>query len=125
MAILRATICRLARLLAAQTGDAEVKARGNLVVAELAKCQAALGSGYLSAFPEELFDRLRAGNRPAWAPFYTVHKIMAGLLDTHTLSGNAQALEVLPRASRSGRSAGYNRLASDHGARILDANSEA
>src|SRR5262249_28559684 len=52
-------------LMAAQTGDGAVKARGNLMVAELAKCQAALGNGYLSAFPEELFDRLRAG-KPAW-----------------------------------------------------------
>src|SRR5690349_12276753 len=73
-------------LMGAQTGDAEVKARGTLIVAELAKCQASLGNGYLSAFPEELFDRLRAG-KPAWAPFYTLHKIMAGLLDTHVLSG--------------------------------------
>ena len=49
-------------------------------------------NGYLSAFPEEFFDRLRAG-RPVWAPFYTLHKIMAGLLDQHTLMGDAQALE--------------------------------
>jgi len=81
-------------LMSASLGDADVKARGDLMVAELARCQQALGNGYLSAFPEELFDRLRAG-RPAWAPFYTVHKIMAGLLDMHTLAGNAQALDVL------------------------------
>jgi uncharacterized protein len=30
-----------------------------------------------------------------WAPFYTLHKIMAGLFDQYTLCGNAQALEVL------------------------------
>ena len=105
-------------LLAAQTGDAEVKARGNLVVAELAKCQAALGSGYLSAFPEELFDRLRAG-KPAWAPFYTVHKIMAGLLDTHTLSGNAQALEVLQGLAK-WTERWVQPLGEDHMARILE-----
>jgi len=81
-------------LLSAQTGDDRPKARGAQVIAELAKCQAAIGNGYLSAFPEEMFDRLRA-NKPAWAPFYTIHKIMAGLLDSYTLSGNAQALEVL------------------------------
>ena len=84
-------------LMAAQTGDAEIKARGERLVGELAKCQQA--NGYLSAFPEELFDRLRAG-RPAWAPFYTLHKIMAGLLDTYTLSGNAQALDVLKGMAR-------------------------
>lgn len=68
--------------------------RGGHIVAELAKCQQALGTGYLSAFPEDLFDHLRAG-KPAWAPFYTIHKIMAGLLDMHTIAGNSQALEVL------------------------------
>jgi DUF1680 family protein len=81
-------------LLWAQTGDVEAKARGEVVVAGLAQCQAAIGGGYLSAFPEELFDRLREGKQ-AWAPFYTVHKIMAGLLDAHALCGNAQALDVL------------------------------
>ena len=81
-------------LLAAQTGDAAVRERGRDVARELARCQAAIGTGYLSAFPVDLFDRLRAG-QPAWAPFYTLHKIMAGLLDTYTLSGDAQALDTL------------------------------
>jgi len=81
-------------LLAAQTSDARVRERGVLMVTELAKCQAAMGSGYLSAFPVDLFDRLRA-DQPAWAPFYTLHKIMAGLLDTYTLSGDARALDTL------------------------------
>ena len=81
-------------LLAAQTGDAAVRSRGTHLAAELARCQAAIGTGYLSAFPVDLFDRLRAGQR-AWAPFYTLHKIMAGLLDTYTLSGEPQALDTL------------------------------
>jgi DUF1680 family protein len=74
--------------------DAALKARADAIVSGLAACQQSHGNGYLSAFPEELFDRLRAG-QPVWAPFYTVHKIMAGLLDMHRLAGNAQALEVL------------------------------
>ena len=82
-------------LFAAQ-GDAELKARGDLMVTELARCQDALGTGYLSAFPEEFFDRLRDG-RPVWAPFYTIHKIMAGLLDMHQLAGNEPALAMLRR----------------------------
>jgi DUF1680 family protein len=67
------------------------------MVAELARCQH--GNGYLSAFPEEFFDRLREG-KPVWAPFYTLHKIMAGLLDMYTLAGNARALEVLQGMAR-------------------------
>ncbi|HSD33388.1 MAG TPA: beta-L-arabinofuranosidase domain-containing protein [Gemmatimonadales bacterium] len=81
-------------LMSASQGDGELKTRGDQMVAELAKCQNAHGYGYLSAFPVEFFDRLRAG-KPVWAPFYTLHKIMAGLLDMHTLAGNAQALDVL------------------------------
>ena len=81
-------------LQSAHAGDAAARERGELMVRELALCQAALGNGYLSAFPEELFDRLRAG-KPAWAPFYTLHKIMAGMLDMHLLCGNAQARQVL------------------------------
>jgi DUF1680 family protein len=81
-------------LLSTSLGDEAVRRRGNLMVAELAKCQSALGSGYLSAFPEELFDRLRDGKQ-VWAPWYTLHKIMAGMLDMHVYCGNAQALEVV------------------------------
>jgi uncharacterized protein len=79
----------------ASMGDKDAKAKGDLMVAELAKCQAKLGaSGYLSAFPIEWFDRLDA-RKPVWAPFYTIHKIMAGMLDMYTLAGNKQALTVL------------------------------
>ena len=81
-------------LRAASAGDAEVKARGDEMVAELARCQAKLASGgYVSAFPVEFFDRLDKG-RNVWAPFYTYHKILAGLIDMHVHAGNKQALEV-------------------------------
>lgn len=86
-------------LMWAQTGDVAVKARGTMMVAELAKCQERHGTGYLSAFPTELFDRLKAGQR-VWAPFYTYHKIMVGLLDSWTLAGNAQALEMAKGMAR-------------------------
>jgi DUF1680 family protein len=85
--------------ISASLGDDELKARGDHLVTELAACQQALGNGYLSAFPEEFFDRLREG-KPVWAPFYTLHKIMAGLLDMHTLTGNAEALSVLDGMAR-------------------------
>lgn len=78
----------------ASTGDEEIKKRGDSLVAELAKCQQR--SGYLSAFPEELFDRLRERIK-VWAPFYTIHKIMAGHLDMYTLTGNQQALDTVKK----------------------------
>jgi DUF1680 family protein len=81
-------------LMYASTGDERLLQRGNLMVAEIAKCQQALGGEYLSAFPESFWDRLESGKSP-WAPYYTIHKIMAGLYDQHTLCGNAQALEMM------------------------------
>ena len=81
-------------LMFASTGDAELKAKADAMVGELAKCQAANGGGYLAAFPQTFWDRLEAG-QPVWAPYYVIHKIMAGLYDMHTLCGNDQALDVL------------------------------
>jgi len=78
----------------AATGDTRVRDRADHAVAGLAECQKKLGDdGYLSAFPRSFFDRLAAGT-DVWAPFYTIHKIFAGLLDMHELAGNAQALDV-------------------------------
>ncbi len=88
-------------LMYASTGDEKLKARADAIVAELARIQQAMPSqgyhaGYLSAFPEEFFDRVDAGQK-VWAPYYTLHKIMAGLLDAHQLCGNDRALQVLTR----------------------------
>jgi len=77
----------------ASTGDEDLKKKGDALVAILAQCQATNRNGYLSAYPIEFFDRLRDGVR-VWAPFYTIHKIMAGLLDMYLHTGNAQALEI-------------------------------
>lgn len=79
------------------TGDAEIKAKGDGLVAGIAECQAKLNdNGYVSAFPTELFDRLDRGER-VWAPYYTLHKIMAGLYDMNVLAKNQQALDVLTK----------------------------
>lgn len=75
------------------SGDAACRQRAEYLVAELAKCQQALGGEWLSAFPESFLDRLEGG-KPVWAPYYTLHKILAGLLDVHVYCENAQALEV-------------------------------
>lgn len=84
-------------LMYSATGDERLKAKGEAVVSALAKCQKALGpTGYLSAYPEELIDRVENGRR-VWAPYYTLHKIMAGLLDMYTLCGDKQALDVAVR----------------------------
>jgi DUF1680 family protein len=83
----------------ASTGDARFKERVEKIVSGLAECQSALDAksshpGYLSAFPESFIDRVE-NRKPVWAPWYTLHKIMAGLLDSYQLCGNQQALVVL------------------------------
>ena len=77
----------------ASTGDKALKEKGDAVVAGLAECQAKIGSGYLSAYPEEFIDRVEALKR-VWAPYYTLHKIYAGLLDMYLYCDNQQALQV-------------------------------
>ena len=84
-------------LMYSATGDERLKEKGRQVVDAMAKCQQALGStGYLSAYPEELIDRVESGKR-VWAPYYTLHKILAGLLDQYTMCDNQQALDVLTK----------------------------
>jgi uncharacterized protein len=104
-------------LMYASTGDKTLKANGNAVVAELAKCQSALKGGYLSAFPLEFFDRLREREK-VWAPFYTLHKIMAGNLDMYLYCGNEQALDVAEKMA--GWTASYTQpLSYEHMQRVL------
>ena len=80
-------------LASAGSGNTVLKARGDELVSGLAACQKKIGTRYLSAYPTELFERLAQG-KPAWAPFYTYHKIMAGLLDMYQLTGNTDALQT-------------------------------
>ncbi|MFK3979175.1 beta-L-arabinofuranosidase domain-containing protein [Micromonospora sp. NPDC050397] len=85
----------------ASTGDTAFKTKGDYLVAELAKCQdraqtAGYNAGYLSAYPESFIDRVEA-RQQVWAPYYTLHKIVAGLLDMYQLTGNAQAFQMLQR----------------------------
>ena len=53
-------------------GDERFKDKADCIVAELAKCSRRMPSqgfnqGYLSAFPEEFFDRVDK-REPVWAP---------------------------------------------------------
>ena len=80
------------------TGDERLKERALRIVAELARVQQALERrgahpGYLAAFPESFFDRLEKRER-VWAPYYTLHKILAGILDVHRVTGDPVALEI-------------------------------
>jgi DUF1680 family protein len=58
--------------------------------------------GYLGALPDDLVLRLGpprfatyGGDSGTWAPWYTQHKLMRGLLDCYEIAGNQQALQVV------------------------------
>jgi len=87
------------------TGDKRFLDRVNYIVSELKYLQDADGKGYIGAFPNGkkiLEDEVAKGNirsqgfdlNGIWVPFYTEHKIMAGLRDAYHLCGNSVALEV-------------------------------
>ncbi|MCK3684518.1 beta-L-arabinofuranosidase domain-containing protein [Maribellus sp. YY47] len=59
------------------------------------------GKGFISAYPPDQFIMLEKGakygtdNSKIWAPYYTLHKILAGLMDIYDVSGNEKALEIV------------------------------
>ena len=58
------------------------------------------GTGFISAYPPDQFIMLERGatygtqDSQIWAPYYTLHKILSGLLDTYEVAGNKKALEI-------------------------------
>lgn len=58
------------------------------------------GKGFISAYPPDQFIMLENGatyggqKTQIWAPYYTLHKILAGLMDVYEVSGNEKALET-------------------------------
>lgn len=61
----------------AYTKEEELWERICYIIKELSRCQRA--DGYLFASGEEIFDRVEQ-KKPAWVPWYTMHKIVSGLL---------------------------------------------
>jgi DUF1680 family protein len=90
------------------TGDKRFLERVNYIVGELKFLQDADGNGYIGAFPNGkkiLENEVAKGDirsqgfdlNGIWVPFYTEHKMMAGLRDAYHLCGNSFALEVEKR----------------------------
>ena len=71
----------------------QMKEKAGSLVQGLAEVQQQYGTGYLSAFGEGLIDRNIAA-KSVWAPFYTLHKILQGLIDQYTMCQNETALQV-------------------------------
>ncbi|MBK7131611.1 MAG: glycoside hydrolase family 127 protein [Bacteroidales bacterium] len=59
------------------------------------------GKGFISAYPPDQFIMLEKGatygssNAQIWAPYYTLHKNLAGLMDIYEITGNKKALDIV------------------------------
>src|SRR5258707_12722594 len=86
----------------ASAGDNRFKGKVDYIVDELEKCQMARKSGYVGAIPKEdsIFWKVQNGIikssgfdlNGGWSPWYTVHKVMAGLTDAYMYTDNQKAL---------------------------------
>jgi DUF1680 family protein len=82
----------------ASTGKEVYRMKSDSLIKGLDEVQKTLNQGgYLSAYPQTFIDRVIAG-KPVWAPWYTLHKVYAGLLDTYLYTGNQTALELAKNA---------------------------
>ncbi len=91
-------------LMFAATGDVRFRERVNYIIAELDECQRSNGNGYVAAIPngKKIFQEVSAGDirvKPfdlngGWVPWYTLHKLFAGLLDVHRYLQSKQALGI-------------------------------
>ncbi|MEU6605722.1 beta-L-arabinofuranosidase domain-containing protein [Streptomyces shenzhenensis] len=94
----------------AGTGEQVYKDKADYMVGALGACQDALAAlvgtddpaapshaGYLAAYPETQYVLLEqyATYPRIWAPWYTCHMIMRGLLDACQHAGNEQALRIV------------------------------
>ncbi len=85
----------------AATGEERYRTKADSLVRGIAGVQEALApyhGGFVAAWPEGLIDRVIAGQR-VWAPWYTLHKIYAGLIDQYLYCGNQTALAVMEEAA--------------------------
>lgn len=81
------------------THDRRFKQRVDYIAAELAECQKASGSGLICAFPKgpALVAAHLRGEPISGVPWYTLHKVFAGLRDGALLADSTTSREVLIR----------------------------
>jgi len=77
------------------TVNADIKKRIDLIISELQACQNKAGNGYIYAEKPSQFDVVEGkATGTLWAPWYTMHKIMSGLIAIYEFEGNPTALTV-------------------------------
>ncbi|PXA84547.1 glycosyl hydrolase [Nostoc sp. 3335mG] len=83
----------------ASTRDARYRQRIDYIAGELAECQKASNSGLVCAFPKgaALVTAHLRGEKITGVPWYTLHKVYAGLRDAVLLADSAPSRAVLLR----------------------------
>lgn len=76
------------------TGDARLEAKIRHIVNELLRCQIENGGKWAAPIPEKYLDWVARGKQ-VWAPHYTIHKLLMGLVDVYKLLEIPVALQVL------------------------------
>ena len=92
------------------TDGVTLKARLKLIIELLAECQNATGTGFVfgatmadPSKPELQFDKMEAADyNDTWVPWYTMHKIVNGLVETAKLAGDDTAQRSLEVAEKLG-----------------------
>lgn len=84
------------------TGDRKIREKAVYMTEVMGQCQDAFAKmpgiheGFLSGYSEEQFDLLEEYTPypKIWAPYYTLHKLLAGLLDCYRYVGLEKALHI-------------------------------
>lgn len=84
------------------TGDKELREKSQALITGLEECQKKLGTGFLFGAKvedkedvEKQFDILEGKKKgETWVPWYNMHKVLAGLVDTYKYTRNETALLV-------------------------------
>jgi DUF1680 family protein len=84
-------------LMYASTADDRFHRRVGIIVSGLKACQDASPNGLICAFPDGAaqLDNSVSGRPFVGVPWYTMHKIFAGLRDAHVFARNRDALPVM------------------------------
>lgn len=93
----------------ASTGEEIFNDKIKYCIEELDTCQKSMGNGLVAGFPraKELFAEVARGDirtkgfdiNGSWVPLYTVHKLLAGLVDVYNYTSNKKAYKILTGAA--------------------------
>ncbi|MCY8188555.1 glycoside hydrolase family 127 protein [Bacillus spizizenii] len=108
------------------SGDEKLKRKAEYAVNELSHIQQFDEEGYVSGFSRACFDEVFSGDfrvdhfslGGSWVPWYSLHKLFAGLIDTYRLTGNQTALRVVVKLADWAKK-GLDRLTDEQFQRML------